>query len=78
MLEEVLVMNFVMKCAMWAVVVFHTCLNDIRSITSQYSMSVRLLLAPYRSNQRLEILYAIDWEMLEWNGTPQMDTFGST
>ena len=77
MVDKVLLINFVMKCAMWTVVVSRACLNYVRSITSQFDIWVRFLLAQYRSNRNLEILYAIYRAILEWTGNPWMDTLGS-
>ena len=38
MAGKVLLVHFVMKCAMWTVVVSRACLNYVRSITSQFDI----------------------------------------
>ena len=38
MVDKVLLIIFVMKCAMWKVVLSRARLNDVRSITSQSDM----------------------------------------
>ena len=73
---RVLLMHFTMKCSMWAVVVSRDCLNNLGSISSQSDVWVRFWSFQCWSIRCLEILYAIDWEMLEWNGYPCVDMLG--
>ena len=76
MVGRVLPMHFVMKCIMWVVVISCACLNNVRSISSQSAMWVRLRSYQCWSSRRLEILYVIDWAMLEWTGVTFIDILG--
>ena len=66
MVGRMLLMHFVMKCAIWKVLVSCARLKDVRSISSQSSLWVRLLLSHCLSIRRLYILSAIYWSM--WSG----------
>ena len=77
MVAKVLLIHFVVKFAMWTVVASRARLNYLRSIASQSSMWVKFWSSQYLGNRRLEILYTIEWERLEWTGTLWMDTLGS-
>ena len=76
MVDRVLLMHFVTKCAMWTVVVSCAHLKDVRSISPQSTVWVRFLLSQCWSSWRLYILYAIDWVMLECILDPCMETLG--
>ena len=55
-----LLMNFVMKCAIWMLVVYRASLNDVRSISSQSAMLVMFILSQCWNNRHLDIFYTID------------------
>ena len=61
MVGRVLVMHFMMKCAMWKVVVSCSCLNNVKSILSQSTVSVSLRSSHCCCSRRVQILYAIYW-----------------
>ena len=77
MLDRVLLIHFLMKCAMWTVFLSSARCNDVSLITSQYDMLVRFQLAQYWSSRSLDVSYAIDWLRLYCTETPQMDMLGS-
>ena len=76
MVGRVLLIHFVMKCAMCKVVVSCACLNDVRSILSQSDVWVRFRSSQCWSSWLSDILYAIEWAMLYWTGYPCIDTLG--
>ena len=66
MVGRLLLMNFMTKCAICTVVFSCASLNNIGSISSQYSVWVIFRSSHCWSIQQLEISYAIDWTLLEW------------
>ena len=77
MVDKVFLIHLVIKFAVWTVVLYCACLNNLSSTPFKSSMWVRFLLSRYWSIQCLDILYAIDWERLEWTGNPQINTLVS-
>ena len=75
MAGKVLLMHFVMKCAMCTSFVYRACFNDVRSISSQSAVWVRFRSYQCCSSRHLDILYTIYWEMLEWTGALCINTF---
>ena len=73
MVGRVLLMYFMMKCAMWTTVVSRDRLNYVRSIPSQSAVWVRSQSPQCWSSWRLDILYAIEWAILEWTVAPCID-----
>ena len=65
MVYRVLLINFVMKCNIWTVVLSYACSNGVSSISSQSAMLVSFLSAQYRSIRCLEISKLFDWARLE-------------
>ena len=59
MVDKVLLIQFVMKYAMWKLVLSRDSLNDLRSIPSHSDMWVRFWLDHYWSSPCLEISYTI-------------------
>ena len=76
MVDKVLLIQFLIKFAIWTVVLSCAILNDVRSITFQSTMWVSFLSYQNWSSRRLEISYDIDWARLEKTVTPRMDTIG--
>ena len=76
MVSRVLLMHFVMKCSMWMVVVSRDRLNNVISISTQYSMWFRFQSFHCWSSRCFDISHVIDWAMLEWIVYMCIETLG--
>ena len=76
MVGRVLLVHFLMKCDMWTVVVSRDFFHNVRSTSSQSDVWVKFWSSQCWCSRHLDILYAINWAMLECTGSPFIDKLG--